>query len=204
MTVRLPGPGEYKLGSVVGPQKPPPYKSAPSFGFGTAARLPGEAHVPKRLDRSTLQKLNSTMGSQAGGLGDVSSHDSGDFKDNELEATPGPGHYDGQSWRKKRPPAYSFGTTAQRPAASTRATRVPGPGKYKVGDTTGDSTVLTLRKAPAFGFGTAKIGMKIGNTTTPGPGAYMCPSAFGHQAAHHRSLPQFTFGTSPRETGVYD
>jgi hypothetical protein len=144
------------------------------------------------------------MGSQAGGLGDVSSHDSGDFKDNELEATPGPGHYDGQSWRKKRPPAYSFGTTAQRPAASTRATRVPGPGKYKVGDTTGDSTVLTLRKAPAFGFGTAKIGMKIGNTTTPGPGAYMCPSAFGHQAAHHRSLPQFTFGTSPRETGVYD
>eukprot|EP00961_Rhodomonas_salina_P077796 1043984-Rhodomonas_salina.3 len=63
---RGPGPGEYGLGSVVGPDKPPPYKSAPSFGFGTSARLPGDGAVPKRLDRSTMEKLNQSGASGFG------------------------------------------------------------------------------------------------------------------------------------------
>uniref|UniRef100_A0A7S0W906 Outer dense fiber protein 3 n=1 Tax=Hemiselmis tepida TaxID=464990 RepID=A0A7S0W906_9CRYP len=203
---RSPGPGEYKLGSVVGPTKPPAYKSAPSFGFGTSARLPGDPHVPKRLDRATLEKLNSTHGSHAAGMGQATGQTQEGAHDPELEATPGPGHYDGQSWRKKKPPAYSFGTTAQRPSASTRATRVPGPGKYKPGETTGDATMPTLRKNPAFGFGTARGG-SFGRSTaddSPGPGSYVCPSAFGKQAGARRSLPRFSFGTSPRETGIYD
>lgn len=191
---------------MVGPVKPPAYKSAPSFGFGTSSRLPGDAPVLKRLDRTTLDKLNTTMGSHAANMGDRSGNaDQHGNHDAELEATPGPGQYDGQSWRKKRPPAYSFGTSAQRPSASTRATRVPGPGKYKQGETTGDGTMLTLKKNPAFGFGTARSGTLLNPSDTPGPGSYVCASAFGKQTGtRKRNLPQFSFGTSPRETGVYD
>jgi hypothetical protein len=187
----------------VGPSKPPAYKSAPSFGFGTGSRLPGDAPVPKRLDRQTMEKLQTTMGNTT--MGDRTGATENAGHDAELEATPGPGQYDGQSWRKKRPPAFSFGTSAQRPSASTRATRVPGPGKYKPGETTGDSTMLTLKKNPAFRFGTARSGTLLNPSDTPGPGSYVFPSAFGKQTGDkRRSLPNFSFGTSPRETGIYD
>lgn len=198
---RAPGPGEYALGTAVGPVKPPIYKSASSFGFGTSSRLPGDAPVPKRLDRSTIEKLNSTPGSAL--TTDLFSQPAAMVKDAELTATPGPGHYDGEAWKKKRPPAYSFGTSAQRPSVSTRASRVPGPGKYKPAQTTGQSTSLTLRKGPAFGFGTAKLGGNLPASDVPGPGSYLIPSAFGVQpGAEHRSLPQFTFGTTPRDAGM--
>mmetsp|Transcript_54957 Transcript_54957/g.112228 ORF Transcript_54957/g.112228 Transcript_54957/m.112228 type:complete len:283 (-) Transcript_54957:237-1085(-) len=199
---RGPGPGEYGLGSVVGPEKPPPYKSAPSFGFGTAPRLPGEIPVPKRLDRSTLEKLNSSGASALAGLGDFSNI-SQPGQDDELGVTPGPGQYDGNAWKKKRPPAFSFGTSAQR-ATGTRAAMVPGPGQYKRVETTGGRTSMTLRKGPAFGFGTAKLGGLNRDKDVPGPGSYPLPSSFGTQYAHNRTLPQFSFGTSPRETGIYE
>jgi len=198
---RAPGPGEYALGTAVGPVKPPIYKAASSFGFGTASRLPGDAPVPKRLDRSTIEKLNSTPGSAL--TADLFSQPAALVKDAELTATPGPGHYDGEAWKKKRVPAYSFGTSAQRPSPTTRATRVPGPGKYKPAQTTGQDTALTLRKGPAFGFGTAKLGGNLPASDVPGPGSYVIPSAFGVQpATDHRSLPQFTFGTTPRDAGM--
>lgn len=189
------------MGTAVGPVKPPIYKAASSFGFGTASRLPGDAPVPKRLDRKTIEKLNSTPGSAL--TADLFTQQGGLVKDAELTATPGPGHYDGEAWKKKRPPAYSFGTSAQRPANSTRASRVPGPGKYKPAATTGQSTAPTHRKGPAFGFGTAKLGGNMPASDVPGPGSYLIPSAFGVQpAAEHRSLPQFSFGTTPRDVGM--
>ena len=195
---RTPGPGEYKLGVVVGPVKPPPYRSAPSYGFGTAARLPGEVPVPKRMDRNMLEKLNSSIGS---GLSGVEVSQAVPTKDMELEATPGPGQYDNVSWIKKRPPAYSFGTSAQRPMPTTRANRVPGPGQYKLCETTGEKTAPTHRKGPSYGFGTAKLGMRLKD----GPGSYAAPSALQDQVASiHRTLPMFTFGSSPRETGIYE
>lgn len=198
---RAPGPGEYALGNAVGPVKPPVYKSASSFGFGTSSRLPGDAPVPKRLDRSTVEKLNATPGSAL--TADLFDNPLPLVKDAELTATPGPGQYDGEAWKKKRPPAFSFGTSAQRPAASTRASRVPGPGKYKPAQTTGQKTALTMRKGPAFGFGTAKLGGNLPASDGPGPGSYVIPSAFGLQpGAEHRSLPQFTFGTTPRDAGM--
>jgi hypothetical protein len=124
-------------------------------------------------------------------------------KDAELLATPGPGSYDGQSWRKKQTPAFSFGTSAQRPAASTRASRVPGPGKYKPAQTTGQATAPTMRKGPAFGFGTAKLGGNLPASDVPGPGSYVVPSAMGAQPASQlRSLPQFSFGTTPRDADL--
>jgi hypothetical protein len=189
------------MGNAVGPTKPPIYKAASSFGFGTSSRLPGDAPVPKRLDRKTMEKLNSTPGSAL--TADLFDAPQPLVKDAELSATPGPGHYDGEAWKKKRPPAFSFGTSAQRPAASTRASRVPGPGKYKPAQTTGQKTALTLRKGPAFGFGTAKLGGNLPASDVPGPGSYVIPSAFGIQpGAEHRSLPQFTFGTTPRDAGM--
>lgn len=159
--------------------------------------------MPKRLDRSTMEKLNQSGASGfGGGLGDSGMGDL-PAKDDELGVTPGPGQYDGNAWKNKRPPAFSFGTQAQR-AGGTRAAMVPGPGQYKLAQTTGPRTSLTLRKGPMFGFGTAKLGGLASNKDVPGPGAYALPSAFGTQYNHNRTLPQFTFGTSPRETGVYD
>ena len=163
---RAPGPGEYALGTTTGYAKPPVYKSAPSTGFGTSSRLPGDAPVPKRLDRTTIERLNATGASEV--LGGESKPL---VKDAELMATPGPGSYDEHSWRKKREPAFSFGTSSQRPAASTRASRVPGPGKYRPAQTLGQSTALTMAKGPAVGFGTAKIGGGIAPIGSEGMGA---------------------------------
>ena len=195
---RAPGPGEYALGTTTGYAKPPIYKSAPSTGFGTSSRLPGDAPVPKRLDRTTIERLNATGASEV--LGGESKPL---VKDAELMATPGPGSYDEHSWRKKREPAFSFGTSAQRPAASTRASRVPGPGKYRPAQTLGQNTALTMAKGPAVGFGTAKIGGGIAPTDVPGPGSYVIPSAMAVQpASNKRTLPMFSFGTTPRDAGM--
>jgi hypothetical protein len=151
-----------------------------------------------------LEKLNSSVGSGVSGV-DISQNIAVPTKDMELEATPGPGQYENTLWNKKRPPAYSFGTSAQRPAPTTRATRVPGPGHYKVCETTGEKTAPTLRKGPSFGFGTAKLGMRLKDGEFPGPGSYAVPSALQDQVASiHRTLPMFTFGSSQRETGVYE
>ena len=198
---RAPGPGEYALGSAVGPVKPPIFKSASSFGFGTASRLPGDPPVPKRLARDIVEKLNSTPGNALST--DLFDQPLTLVKDVELTATPGPGHYDGQSWKKKRQPEFSFGTSAQRPAASTRATRVPGPGQYKPAGTTGKQTAPTMRKGPVYGFGTAKLGGSLSVSDVPGPGSYLIPSAFGTQPhSDHRSIPQFSFGCTPRDAGM--
>ncbi len=181
--------------------KPPIFKSASSFGFGTASRLPGDPPVPKRLARDIVEKLNSTPGNALST--DLFDQPLTLVKDVELTATPGPGHYDGQSWKKKRQPEFSFGTSAQRPAASTRATRVPGPGQYKPAGTTGKQTAPTMRKGPVYGFGTAKLGGSLSVSDVPGPGSYLIPSAFGTQPhSDHRSIPQFSFGCTPRDAGM--
>ena len=181
--------------------KPPIYKSASSFGFGTSSRLPGDAPVQKRMDRSTLEKLSSVPGSAI--TEDLFNAPQTLVKDKSLTATPGPGDYDGEAWKKKRPPAFSFGTSAQRPAPTMNATRVPGPGNYKPAQTTGQKTAVTMRKGPAFGFGTAKLGGNLPSSDTPGPGSYVIPSSMGVQPkAEYRSLPQFSFGTTPRDAGM--
>jgi hypothetical protein len=156
------------------------------------------------MDRNMLEKLNSSIGSGLSGV-DLTQGVAVPTKDMELEATPGPGQYDNSSWNKKRPPAYSFGTSAQRPAPTARANRFPGPGQYKLCETTGERTAPTHRKGPSFGFGTAKLGVRLRDGEFPGPGAYAAPSALQDQVAStHRTLPMFTFGSSPRETGVYE
>ncbi len=150
------------------------------------------------MDRNTLERLSSS-GIEFEPSVAVAT------KDTELEATPGPGQYESITTFKKRQPAFSFGTSAQRPAPTTRATRVPGPGQSRVCETTGEKTAPTHQKAPAFGFGSAKLGMRMRDGEFPGPGSYAAPSAFDTQfASIHRTLPKFTFGSSPRETGVYE
>jgi hypothetical protein len=60
----------------------------------------------------------------------------------EIDATPGPGQYDNDQ-RRRRPPAFAFGTAPQRPVVkqtecctleqrelTDAASRVPGPGAY--------------------------------------------------------------------------
>jgi hypothetical protein len=119
--------------------------------------MPGGPPVPKRLDRTTLEKLAVAPGGAFAG-GEAAGAVSAPTNDNELTQTPGPGTYDGGAWRKKNAPAFSFGTGAQRPAAATRANRVPGPGHYKLGSSTGENTAVTMRKGPSISFGTGKIG----------------------------------------------
>eukprot|EP00292_Cryptomonas_paramecium_P009556 CAMPEP_0113682590 /NCGR_PEP_ID=MMETSP0038_2-20120614/12764_1 /TAXON_ID=2898 /ORGANISM="Cryptomonas paramecium" /LENGTH=249 /DNA_ID=CAMNT_0000601709 /DNA_START=172 /DNA_END=921 /DNA_ORIENTATION=- /assembly_acc=CAM_ASM_000170 len=196
---RTPGPGEYQTGQLVGPSKPPPYKTAPSFGFGTSARLPGETPHQKRMDRSLLQSLE-------GSLDQALDDQPPPVVDMELEPTPGPGQYDDAVVVvKKRHPAYSFGTSAQRPGPTARASKLPGPGQYKACETVGERTAPTHRKGPSFGFGTAKLGSRLKDGQFPGPGSYDAPSAFDTQSySVHRTLPKFTFGSFPRETGIYD
>lgn len=155
------------MGTTVGPEKPPTYKSASKFGFGTGSRMPGMPPVPKRLDRSTLEKLSVAPGGAFAG-GDMVGALEMPGKDEELGQTPGPGAYDNGFWRKQNPPAFSFGTGSQRPAGNTRATRVPGPGHYKLGTTTGTQTAVILRKSPAVGFGTAKLGAGYRGPEVPG------------------------------------
>jgi hypothetical protein len=146
-----------------------------------------------------MEKLNQ---SGVGGFGDLDASQM-PAKDDELGITPGPGQYDNNAWKKKRPPAFSFGTQAQR-AVGTRAVMVPGPGQYKAAQSTGPRTSITLRKGPMHGFGSAKLGGLARDKDVPGPGAYALPSSLGTQYTHNRTLPQFTFGTSPRETGIYE
>mmetsp|Transcript_2784 Transcript_2784/g.6664 ORF Transcript_2784/g.6664 Transcript_2784/m.6664 type:complete len:283 (-) Transcript_2784:192-1040(-) len=193
---RAPGPGEYDLGSVVGPQKPPAYKSAPSFGFGTSSRLPGDAPVAKRLDRSAMDSLNGTTTS----MNLLEKPEMNTSKDQEIITTPGPGEYDNFSWKNKRPPAFSFGTSAQRAGPSMSASKIPGPGQYKLGQTTGPRTSLTLRRGPSISFGASRPKANVyANSEYPGPGAYPIPSSVGVQpTTDHRSLPSFSFGTSQR------